>query len=38
MVAFTTVTLITTTAVTLYIFGLDFGFGEAILWLLKQGN
>ena len=38
MVAFTTVTLITTTAITLYIFGLDFGFGEAILWLLKQGN
>ncbi|HSR43796.1 MAG TPA: preprotein translocase subunit SecE [Acidimicrobiia bacterium] len=38
MVAFTTVTLITTTAVTLYIFGLDFGFGEAILWLLKRGT
>jgi preprotein translocase subunit SecE len=38
MVAFTTVTLITTTAVTLYIFGLDFGFGEAVLWLLKRGT
>ncbi len=38
MVAFTTVTLITTTAITLYIFGLDLGFGETILWLLKVGN
>ncbi|MDF1596601.1 MAG: preprotein translocase subunit SecE [Acidimicrobiia bacterium] len=38
MVAFTSVTLITSTAVTLYVFGLDFGFGEAILWLLKRGS
>ena len=37
MIAFTTVTLITTTAITLYVFGLDFGFGKGILWLLERG-
>ena len=38
MVAFTTVTLITTTAITLYIFGLDLGMGKGILWLLERGS
>jgi preprotein translocase subunit SecE len=35
VVVFTTVTLITVTAVTLYAFGLDFGFKRAILSLLE---
>ncbi len=35
VVVFTTVTLITATAVTLFAFGLDFGFKRAILSLLE---
>ncbi len=35
VITFTTVTLITSGAVTLYTFGLDFGFKNAVLWLLE---
>jgi len=35
MVAFTTVTIITTTALTLFTFGLDQGFRQAVLALLE---
>ena len=38
MVAFTTVTLITTTALTLFVFALDLGFKAGILWLLERGT
>jgi preprotein translocase subunit SecE len=37
MIAFTAVTLITSTALTLYVFGMDFGFGKAVLWVLERG-
>ena len=36
MVAFTTVTIITSTAVTLFVFGLDFLFKEGVLLLLAR--
>jgi preprotein translocase subunit SecE len=36
MVAFTTVTIITSTAVTLFVFGLDFVFKEGVLLLLAR--
>ncbi len=36
MVAFTTVTVITSTAVTLFVFGLDFVFKEGVLFLLAR--
>ncbi len=36
MVAFTTVTIITSGAVTLFVFGLDFVFKEGILFLLAR--
>ncbi len=35
VITFTTVTLITSGFVTLYTFGLDFGFKNAVLWLLE---
>ena len=38
MVAFTTVTLITTTALTLFTFALDIGFKAGILFLLERGS
>jgi preprotein translocase subunit SecE len=34
MIAFTSVTLITSTVLTLYVFGLDVGFRRGILFLL----